>query len=343
MKKTYFIFLFLFLATFAKAQTNYCGNVEPDSALFVQMPYYGNNAYLSRLTDSLQQIRGNQVLYQKGLIEPIGGLTSTIFQIPVTAWVYGNGTDNGIDDAKVQRYINRINQYFKSNDVRIFLYLRPVIERRANTTFYSGISTQVQGINMISTNRVDNTLNIHFIHTSTFSRSGSVNPWEGYGYSCYVATSGNYDEQSANFLIHEIGHTLGLLHTHRSRSTPNGGAALGNNALDGNCWQEAVSRSKTQGLLCNNRGKLKCELNGDGLCDTDADPNLMNLVGNHRVSADCNSYVPMSNDNNKYKKDNWGDNWLPVGNNNALSNIMSHSRWGCRTAFTPLQKGIMYR
>ncbi len=58
MKKTYFIFLYLFLATFAKAQTNYCGTSEIDSTLFVQMPYYGNNAYLYTLIDSLEQNRG---------------------------------------------------------------------------------------------------------------------------------------------------------------------------------------------------------------------------------------------------------------------------------------------
>ncbi len=225
--------------------------------------------------------------------------------------------------------------------------MRPLIERRTNVLYYSGIATAELRDQLFSTNRIHNTLNIHFTHISGYAGSAGKNPWDGLGYSCYVATSGVYDDIRANNLIHDLGHTLGLFHTHRGRNRQNNETS--NNGLMGECWQESVSRSKKQGIPCNNRGTLKCEINGDALCDTDADPELL-IRGNqpgvilaYRVSLDCNSFQPRDNDSKNYKEDNWNDAWLPPGNNNALRNIMSHSRPTCRSMFSPLQKGILYR
>ena len=91
--------------------------------------------------------------------------------------------------------------------------------------------------------------------------------------------------------VHEIGHTLGLLHTHESRSGSWNGEA-------GNCYQESVSRTRTQGFGCfGTLGKKKCEANGDYLCDTDAAPNTSS---NRLIGVDINdgcSYTGGGTDN----------------------------------------------
>lgn len=90
-----------------------------------------------------------------------------------------------------------------------------------------------------------------------------------------------------------MGHYLGLIHTH-----------------DNEYGAELVDRSN-------------CSTTGDLLCDTEADPNLYDLVNN-----DC-SYSYSTTDSN-------GDFYTP-----PLFNHMSYSNSNCRKEFTPLQFLIM--
>jgi len=73
---------------------------------------------------------------------------------------------------------------------------------------------------------------------------------------------------------------------------------------------------------------LKCEINGDFLCDTDADPNQIdNVTGcvyNHPASGD-------------FREDNWGDLWTP-----PTRNVMSYTTADCRDEFSRHQTGIMW-
>ena len=72
--------------------------------------------------------------------------------------------------------------------------------------------------------------------------------------SCF-ATSDNHST-----LAHEIGHYFNLFHTHQGSADPDE-----NGVISGN------STEYVDGTECSTRG--------DGLCDTSADPNLSDLVG----------------------------------------------------------------
>ncbi len=127
-------------------------------------------------------------------------------------------------------------------------------------------------------------------------------------------------------LPHEVGHAFDVLHPHRGRCW------FGSDNSDcANCHQEAVSRAKIQPVGCGNfSGDKKCEVNGDGLCDTEADPNCFDLVQPVQGSNWEFEYIGQD-------QDNWGEDWAP-----DVYNIMSYSLRVARERFSPSQIGIMY-
>ena len=108
-----------------------------------------------------------------------------------------------------------------------------------------------------------------------------------------VMMNKNYTGIGFNVIPHEMGHFFGLLHTH------------------GNSNEEFGTDELVDGS--------NCETNGDFLCDTAADPNLLGLVNQL-----CNYTGAFQDANNDlYEPD-------PL-------NIMSYSRNECLTVFSPQQ------
>jgi hypothetical protein len=164
-----------------------------------------------------------------------------------------------------------------------------------------------------------NALKVHFVEDGNGWAGIAKRPSSSTPYVCAIDAG-----SSTSTLTHEIGHNLGLHHTHN----PGRSLFADNNGDCDKCNQESVSRSKKQGIGCflTSISDLKCEVNGDFLCDTPADPELVQNA--NVVDLNCN-YVAA-------QTDNWNDTWQP-----DERNIMSYSRRACRNVLTPQQTFVM--
>jgi hypothetical protein len=303
-----------------------CGTIKIDSAEAVSQPHYGNNEFLLNLVDSVE---GGVYAYRSGL--------TTMYKIPVHAWKY-RGTHPSkpsISNAIIQAYINYVNNFYRNNNVSIMLYLNCEPTEITNNIWYNGVNGSNYNT-MFNQNYEEGTLNIHFVFDSDNNRGRF--PWKPNPYVCYIASQSKYNPGDANILVHEIGHALGLLHTHE---TPRSNAS--SNAKATGCYQEWVRRGAYNywynGCLSTS-GKKKCEVNGDLLCDTDADP-LLIVPGTPSLTNNQCEFLRNYPDSD-FRFDNEGREWLPPGNNNALINIMSYASEPCRNQITPMQRGVMY-
>jgi hypothetical protein len=312
---------------------NQCGTVaDPDS--YLQDFSYANNEKLI------------EIILQENIPVPDGyfgylGIEESVdinrvaaqsgkTYIPVKLWVYrnNNGTGN-INTTEAYQIIEELNDIYANNTNFVF-YLLCDISFINNSDYANNGHTYFNTYTL--NNTVANVLNVHIVITSE-DWTGKANfPWAGISFpsprafSCAVI---NYHSTS-KVLAHEIGHTLGLYHTHHyGRSS-----SADKNEDCGDCYQESVSRSKTQGLACvSTVGLKKCEVNGDFLCDTEADPAITfngRAPYSYLFSNTCNYNTSLGG------KDNWGDYWTP-----NTSNIMSYSSTDCFSFFTPMQVAKM--
>lgn len=337
------------------AITDSCGVEDADSITMTQFPWFGNNTFLTNLRDSLHNANNcNNCRYGYE-----GGVGQYIYQIPVRVIQFYNSTHRAMEDNEIQWYINRVNQIYQTNGLKIQLYLECANVRSFNNTWATSNWADIIAIAFGSTFKQANKLNIHFVHEEASAGLGSgfgPYPWLQDKYSSVIVTNGTNPftslsnaEDVANTIAHEIGHTIGLLHTF-NRNNPN----------RTNCFQECVSRTRTQEGYCFfTAGSKKCEVNGDCLCDTHAD--IMNLAngpngynGEFASCADLTYDVSSNNTlSNSRKYDNYGEQWYKPGTwygvpfTNAMYNVMSY--WGCaselistRQGLTPMQQGVMY-
>jgi hypothetical protein len=325
MKVIILFLTFICVSIYLQAQ-----NVEDESYFDSQdtifLPHYGQNEIL----DSLLNITmGKQTFLNSsdiGIIEDV-----TPFHIPVKIWIYHN--DGGIGDndalsiADANRLFDEVNNHYANSNTGIQFYLKCQIEH-VNSTQFNTIDDNDEYMDMITTYHEPKAHNWHLIRESNAGWSGKARfPWKKHNLRFAAVYGGLLSNNEIITTVHEIGHTLGLLHTHenlRGSGNYNGDAS--------NCYQESVSRSKKQGAGCvSTIGKKKCDINGDALCDTEAAPNTSdNKFMALDNSVDCN-YVGGGTDN-------WDDDWNP-----PTINYMSYLEYrACRSEFTLGQIGVMH-
>lgn len=351
MKKHYFALqikklLFVALALFYVAlYPQYSGEDRPaafdcgtviDPNTYLVDPFYGNNqALVDILLDHnvaisetyLQDLEnGDEMPF---MVEE-RTTKEQVYHIPIKVWIYrrSNGTGN-FSTSNIYTMIENVNNTFASN-TGIRFYLMCDISEINNTAIAENAALHFNSVTL--NNKVAGAINVHFFISGAdwagranfpiLFDMGPIDPIPNpVAYTCAINISEGNVFSLSNTLAHEIGHTLGLYHTHH----PGRNSSVQKNEDCGDCYQEAVSRSKKQGLLCiSTVGKKKCEVNGDFLCDTAADPFLYDRVNSLCVYTYGGT-------------DNWGDAWNPNTNN-----IMSYSYNTCRTYFSPLQVAKMY-
>jgi len=214
-------------------------------------------------------------------------------QIHIVRQDDGSGGAN-INDIR-NEFDNWINPYFAAIDIEFVECAPPIYH---NSSQYYSLSGDAEGDAMSVAWNVADVVNIYFVSDPDGACGWARFPW--LLPSDYIVIA-NGCANNHSTTVHELGHYFGLLHTHE---TANGA--------------EGVTR--TPGDDCYN-----CNVAGDLLCDTPADPNLSNTGQNFPSCAyvgtgtdDCDaSYDPM------------------------IDNIMSYADKYCRDVFTPQQLARM--
>lgn len=359
MKNLSIIFVLISLCSnnlFAQIEqfSEHCNTPNLDSLNAMALPYYGNNQVIENY---LVQNGYNNLQIISFPTIPYAHSSSTTFLepnflIPINIFIYRDGANNpssAISEVEARDFVCRVNEIYRNAGTAIQFYTNRV-EISANNFFNQQISTLTHIYDMWSAKRYipdySKGINVHFIRNNNSPQSapgvGSlphypVAPYTEY--SLYVRTHNNTSGiqlsalSNSNTLAHEIGHTLGLLHTHHPGRYASLAFNSDNATISNGCYQESVSRVKKNYWYNGCFGtdnKLKCEINGDFLCDTEADPNQSNKVN----VTGCTYQHPSSGD---YRVDNWGDMWTPPTNN-----VMSYTADLCANQFSRSQTGIMW-
>ncbi|MBC6996155.1 hypothetical protein H9S92_18435, partial [Lewinella lacunae] len=217
--------------------------------------------------------------------------------IPVRAHIIrqSNGS-GGLSIAQWNTALANLNALYAPANIQFVECGAPNIIQ--SSTFYNFSSSQEASI--YNAHGVEDVLNI-FIPGGTLTADG--NDLCGYAYFPWsnapdLLVTAASCMTSGNTFAHEVGHYLGLYHTHGKT----------------NC---EVTDELVNGVQCNSRG--------DNVCDTPADPNLQGPnCSVYLVNTNC-VYVGNSTDAN-------GQLFNP-----NPRNIMSYSRHSCRDFFSPQQ------
>lgn len=165
----------------------------------------------------------------------ISSRSNTKVKIPIKLYFVGERESINVDLLAIKTKITQLNEAFEGGDIAFELCGPPVYLKGQRVYNYEEAELLNQNwakqkmLNVYVVDKID--LGVSFV-------SGFAN------FYSYVFLS-NYGYSSNTILIHEIGHHLGLYHTHESY--------FGKELVDGSNCQEA----------------------GDFICDTPADPNLL--------------------------------------------------------------------
>ncbi|WP_185956482.1 T9SS-dependent choice-of-anchor J family protein [Changchengzhania lutea] len=218
-----------------------------------------------------------------------------INSIPVKAHIIrtSNGT-GGFNNSDLDAAIAHMNSIYA--DAYMEFFLCDGINYIHDDAYYS-FNKSTEG-DLTETHNVNGLINIYFTNHITNNSDTSI-----CGYTNNEARNDfivikNDCAKNNSTLAHEMGHFFSLMHTHGPDDIE-----LTTERVDGS----------------------NCDTDGDGICDTPADPLLTHTT--------VNNFCQYTGD----KTDANGDTYAPDTNN-----IMSYSRKGCRNQFTPQQLARIY-
>ncbi|MBX2895852.1 MAG: hypothetical protein KF763_10450 [Cyclobacteriaceae bacterium] len=325
-----------------------CTTQYLDSATVVNLPWFGNNQFLSDFLITHGYFDGNPQARTTNCPEK--------FLLPVNIFAYRDNENtpaSSLSVSEIEDIILQTNELFTTTNSRIRIFIKNIYFE-ANENYRTGLQSPLQSATLFAAKGLtygNTQYNIHIIRgygTGHTARGFGTLPMypniPGAYKSCWIKThdftgSRNSNAQLANTLIHELGHNLGLLHTHNPGRIF---TALGNNKfnaqISNGCYQESVSRSKRNywydGCVSTNN-MLKSEVNGDFLSDTAADPGISK--GGETSGIPTCSYL-WNGDDTDFNEDNWGDTWDP-----PTRNIMSYATsFECRNQFSTNQIGVLW-
>ncbi len=316
---------------YAQMLVGECGThlSQSDTTWLYQLPWFGNNSYLVDLLRELEQSQKNQTIQAAAC----GGTTSATFRVPIQAVLVRRTDSTGIThDFIPDLVISQVNSIYYTNNIGIQFYLLCPNRYLYDDEYYGELSGYDSHTPLFSTIDTDGAIDVFFLGTMDALINGAARfPSRVHPFHALVRCDRPQVEDIAETLAHELAHCLNVLHTADGTRDDQD-----DNANCSRCKQESVLHSRTQGILCDFAGQLKCEVNGDFLCDTEADAgsysgdsaNVLNVVNCNLVDIPNSAY-------SNYNEDKWGDKWNP-----DLTNLMSYAH-GCRSTFTPMQRAVM--
>lgn len=213
--------------------------------------------------------------------------------IPIKAHIIRSSQGNdGLDVGDLNQAIDDLNTIFK--DIYIQFSLSNDINYIDNDAFYHFNKSDES--ELTKNNYTEGALNIYFVNNLQNESNNNICGYANIAKNANIILMQNSCATNDSSLVHEVGHFLSLIHTHG----PND-----------NVTTELVNGTN-------------CDTDGDGICDTPADPKL----GPNNLDS-CN-YIGSVRDAN-------GDAYQP-----DTKNIMSYSYKGCRTQFSKQQQARMY-
>ena len=233
-------------------------------------------------------------------------------KVPITFFI---ATTDTID---IEKLLNDANAVYEELSISLYSYDTLIVD---NTEFYN-LESSEEGVSFRKAYYDIHSLNVYFV--DSFGNKEGFAPHFGksqnYGFGNWITLSTLYglpeDNNSFTF-IHELGHHFGLKHTHNG---------TGNNV---DCIIEGDNVELVNGE--------ECDIRGDQLCDTPADPNL---APDRLVNAeDCSfNNSKCSNENGVFCEcaDANGDSYEP-----DTGNYMSYTREICGDHLTAMQKSII--
>ncbi len=331
MKRIIYLFSFLFTVAnlFAQDDCDDAGFLlwtQTEKSLSSIFPPWASDE--SILESTLWQNKYDEFLNLKSA-EP----KLTKFLVPINVFIYrDNAGNNGISAIQFDSILKVCNNLFANSNTGIQFYINKRLFYNS-TTYNSGINNYLSLAYLFGSQSNDDGLNLYVIGSGGLNAGVALTPdINYYKYKVMIETNIatiSFDELNlGNTLAHELGHSLGLYHTHHpGRSLLH--ASDTNGEITSKCYQEFVVRNyiypgnSTCFFIDEQRN---CKVNGDFLCDTPADPGLW-----QRVRNDCTIFslpIPTDIKNNA---------WVP-----DVHNLMSYSNRDCRRTFTRHQIAAMW-
>ena len=215
--------------------------------------------------------------------------------VPVKAHIIRNSDGSGgLDIYDLEKAITNLNKIYKGAYLEFFL-LDDVNYINDNQLYHLKKGNEK---NLITANYIDAAINIYFIEDIENASEESICGYTDDDEKNNVIVIKNSCATNDSSLAHEMGHFFSLMHTHGPSNTK-----LTTELVDGS----------------------NCDTDGDGICDTPADPKL----SSNTIDNFC-GYTGKTKDAN-------GDPFNP-----DTGNIMSYSRKACRNHFTEQQFARIY-